>query len=90
MMVRPPPMSKQSHSPSYIVGRMTHTEQLLINRHNAIALTMDQLAQEMQVTKPSLQNMISAGRCPVETTGAGKLRRAHITSIAAWMDGRQQ
>lgn len=66
------------------------TEQILIDQYGAIMLNMDQLASEMQITKRSLQTMLAADRCPVKTIGTGKLRRAHITSVAAWMDGKNQ
>jgi hypothetical protein len=67
---------------------LNKTEQMLVEKHGALLLTMPQLAQEMQITVKSLHNMLSAERCPVETIGHGKLRRAPIVNVAKWMNGK--
>lgn len=69
---------------------ISKTESILYKRYGTSSLTMKQLAKEMQVKHKSLLHMISADRCPVETTGKGRLRRAPIENVANWIDGIKQ
>jgi len=66
---------------------LNKTEQALVERHGALALTMEQLADELQISKRSLYNMIASERCPVKVIGKGKLRRAPIVDVARWING---
>ena len=64
------------------------TEQFLLEKYKSPTITTAQLAGELHVTQKSLQNMISAGRCPIPTYKMGKIRVANVVDIAQFIDTR--
>lgn len=62
------------------------TEFALLLQYERPVLTLEQVADLLQITPRSLENQIYAERCPIPMFKVGSKFAAHISDVAAYID----
>ncbi len=66
------------------------TELALLLHFNGPTLSLEQLAELMQITPRALENQHYAGRCPIVLFKLGSKLCAHVSDVAAYIDAQRE
>lgn len=65
------------------------TELALLLTYDGPTMSLEELAEMMGIAPRTLENQVYAGRCPVPMFKVGNKLQAHISDVAAYVDGQR-
>jgi hypothetical protein len=65
------------------------TELALLLQYESPTMTLEEVAEILQLTPRSLENQHYAKRCPIPLFKMGNKLQAHISDVAAYIDGQR-
>ena len=66
------------------------TELALLLTHDAPIMSLEEVAELLEITPRSLENQIYADRCPIPMFKVGSKFKAHIADVAAYIDAQRE